>query len=210
MALGRVSAVALLALAGLNTGCFLVFPPGGGPEADGALAFGYVFLTQDPNDPLFATNGGDAQDPATFRARDCAGVGAATVVLRLLDERGQTVAEGLSACSSVIGGDGNLSPDEFGVFVEDFPPGAYAGFAVEVQDAGGLPIAIRPLLEDAAALSDPEAFGDFLFFDGGVGVEGGLTGDLDFAGAGQFGVDLNADGAADAGELQLCVPFDGQ
>jgi hypothetical protein len=210
MALGRISAIALLALAGLNTGCFLVFPPGGVPEGDGALAFGYVFLTQDPNDPLFATNGGDATDPATFRARDCAGVGAAAVVLRLLDERGQTVAEGAGTCNSAIGADGSLTPDEFGVFLDDYPPGAYASFAVEVQDAAGLPVAVRPLLNDAAALSDPESFGDFLFFDGGVGVDGGLTGDLDFAGVGQFGVDLDFDGDADAGELQLFVPFDGQ
>lgn len=192
--------LAPLLLGALGGGCFFL-----GGSGDGSASFGYVFLTQDPNDPRFAENGQDGADPSTFIALDCVDIGADSIRLRALDAQGNTVAEAEDVCNS-INPSGELSADELGIFLADLPPGTYASFAVEVL-ANGRTLPIRPLEPDATRLSDPNLFGDFLFFASPLAIDAGVTSDLDFAGVAPLGVDLNGDGVRDADELQLFVPL---
>jgi hypothetical protein len=185
-------------LASLVGGCVI-------GSGDGGVTFGYVILTQDPNDPTFAQNGQDGTDPNTFVALDCLQAGADTILFRGLDQQGNTLAAEENACNSV-NDNGDLTADELGIFLADLPPGVFASFAIELR-ANGQALPIRALEEDATQLGDPTLFGDFLFFPFELPIDAGIVSDLDFLGAGQLGADLDGDGFADASELQLFVPF---
>lgn len=204
MARNKTSAFLALALLGFGVGGCLVVEP-----TEGSVNFGYVFLTQDPSDPLFAENGQNGADPATFQARDCASVGASVIEVSLFGADGSSTSAS-AACDSFNVGDPLLTPDEFGIFFGDFDAGDYVSFSVKVLDAEGNPLPIRPLEEDATRLADPTLFGDLLFFEAQFTLSSDIILDLDFSGAGQFGVDLDGNGVAEVKELQIFVPFDGQ